>query len=441
MLVMASSNPFSILLPYQRRIFNSSARKVICCCARQVGKSFLASARAVRYAITNPKSLTACISTGERAASEFLQKCKQWAEACQTCATKDTRDYLAYTASATEIKFVNNGSRIIALPSNNPRALRGFTGSLIIDELGWIEHDEAVWSSIVPILTNKIANKNKWIMVLSTPSGLDSIFSKIWHSDPSLGWEKHRLTIIDAVRQGLPADPDELRKLINDDFIWRTEYLCEFASTADTAFPAEWLANIGENRAYDPRLPCSLGVDVARTSDLTVFVVLQKTADDVYHVVDLVQLHNVPFVDQLARLKDVCKKYRINSGLVDATGIGCFFQEEAARTISARLKPFVFSANRKTEIFERLRKVLAGDGMRVPAEYAGTIRDDLSQMRRMIDQSIHYTAPHTKSGHADIACAMALALAADHDVPTSTALPIPGTGGGSQWGEIGSRLR
>ena len=278
-------------------------------------------------------------------------------------------------------------------------------------------------------------------MVLSTPSDLDSVFAKIWHSDPSLGWEKYRLTIYDAVAQGLPADPDELQKLINDDFIWRTEYLCEFASTATTAFRSEWLANIGENREYDPHLPCAVGVDVARTSDLTCFVVLQRTADDVYHVVDLIQLHNVPFVDQLARLKDVCGKYRIGQGYIDSTGIGCFFQEEAARTISARLKPFVFSASKKTEIFERLRKVLAGDGMRVPAEYAGTIRDDLSQMRRMIDQSIHYTAPHTKSGHADIACALALAVAADHDVPTSTALPIPGTGGGSQWGEIGSRLR
>lgn len=439
MLAMAS-NPFSILLPYQRRIFNSTARKIICCCSRQIGKSFLAAAKAVRFAITNPKTLTACISTGERASREFLLKCSQWAEACRTCASKDTRDYLAYSASATEIKFAN-GSRIIVLPSGNPRALRGFTGSVLVDECALIENDREVWAAIVPLLTNKIANKNKWIMVLSTPTGLNTIFAKIWQSPPEFGWEKYRLTIYDAVAQGLPADPAELQKLVNDDFIWRTEYLCEFASTADTAFPAEWLANIGENREYDPRLPCSIGVDVARTSDLTVFVVLQKTADDVYHVVDLVQLHNVPFADQLARLKDVCKKYRISQGFVDATGIGCMFQEECARQISARLKPFVFSANRKTEIFERLRKVLAGDGMRVPAEYAGTIRDDLSQMRRMIDQSIHYTAPHTKSGHADIACALALAVAAEHDVPTSTALPIPGTGGGSQWGEIGSRLR
>lgn len=434
-------NPFEILLPYQRRIFDSPSRKIICCCSRQIGKSFLAAAKAVRWALTHPQSLTACISTGERAGKEFLLKVVQWAEACQACADKDLVSYFQFSASSTEVKFAN-GSRIIVLPSGNPSALRGYSGNIIVDEMALLDNDAEVWAAIAPLLTSKISNAGKWAMVLSTPTGLNTQFAKIWQSDESLGWEKYKLTIEDAVNEGLPADIEELKSLINDDYIWRTEYECEFASTADTAFKIEWLRDIGENYTYDPSLPCSIGVDVARTSDFTVFVVLQQTPDGVYHVVELVQLKNVPFDEQLTRLTELVKKYRIKGGYCDNTGIGAMFAEEAARKISSRLKPFTFSAKSKTEILERLRKALAGVAVKVPNEDVGVIQDDLSQMRRLLDgNGIHYTAPHTKSGHADIACALALAIGADHDVYVTDALPQAARTTSGQWGCGFDRLR
>lgn len=433
--------PFSILLPYQQRIFASKSDKIICCCSRQIGKSFVAMGKAVYQAIMQPGSTTICISTGERAARELLLKGKNWAEACLACATPETAPYLQYSASATEIKF-GNGSRIMILPSGNPAALRGFTGNLILDEFAIVENDAEVWGAIVPTLTSKIANPNKTIAIYSTPTGLNTIFAKLWQSDESLGWEKYKLTIEDAFAEGLPVDIEGLKNLVNDDYIWRTEYECEFASTADTAFKIEWLRDIGENYTYDPSLPCSIGVDVARTSDYTVFVVLQQTPDGVYHVVELIQLKNVPFDEQLEKLKETVKKYRIKGGYIDNTGIGAMFAEEAAKKISSRLKPFTFSAKSKTEILERLRKALAGVAVKVPNEDVGVIQDDLSQMRRLLDgNGIHYTAPHTKSGHADIACALALAIGADHDVYVTDALPQAARTTSGQWGCNFDRLR
>lgn len=420
----AMVNPFDILLPYQRRIFDSRSKKIICCCSRQIGKSFLAAAKAVRWALTHPQSLTACISTGERAGKEFLLKVVQWAEACQACADKDLAPYLQFSASSTEVKFAN-GSRIMVLPSGNPAALRGYSGNVVIDEMALLPNDEEVWAAIAPLLTSRISNAGKWVLVLSTPTGLNTRFAKIWQSDPSLGWEKYKLTIEDAVKEGLPADIEELKRLVNDPTIWETEFECQFASTADMAFPLEWLRDIGEEYTYDPSLPCFIGVDVARTSDLTVFAVVQQDKNGCFHLIDVVTLKNAPFNEQLKALKETWLKYGMPAGAIDSTGIGKMFAEEAARTISRRLTPFVFTASSKTEIFERLRKAVQNQGFKVMKEHEELVKEDLMQMRRLVDTSIHYTAPHTKSGHADISTAIALALQASHSLAFSSAMPIP----------------
>ena len=416
--------PFDILLPYQRRIFVSQNPKLICCCSRQIGKSMVAMAKAVHWALLHPGSLTLCISTGERAAKELLLKGRSWAEACLACGTKETLPYLQYSASSTEIKFAN-GSRIMVLPSGNPDALRGYTGNLILDEMAILDNDKEVWRAIAPSLTNRLANPNKWIAVFSTPTGLNTQFAKLWQSDESLGWEKHKLTIEDAVKEGLPADIEELKNIINDPLIWGVEYECKFASTSDMAFPVEWLTGIGENYVYNPSLPCWMGVDVARTSDYTVIAIVQQDLGGCFHLIELVNLKNCPFNEQLQTLRSVWSKYGMPGGAIDSTGIGKMFAEEAARTISSRLTPFVFTASSKTEIFERLRKAVQSQGFKVPEDQVEVVTNDLLQLRRLVDTSIHYTAPHTKSGHADISTAIALALQASHALSFTNALPIP----------------
>ena len=418
-------NPFSVLLPYQKRIFQSKARCIICNCSRQVGKSFTAAAKIVHHSITHPSSLTACISTGERAAAEFLLKCKQWAEACYTCAPEDLKSSLAYSFSSGSIRF-GNGSRIIILPSGNPAALRGYSGNIVIDEFAIMDNDLEVWSAIAPLITSEMnGSGKKFIMILSTPTSETNLFAKMWHSEDGQ-WEKHRITIYDAVKEGLKVNIPELKKIIGDDFIWRTEYLCEFASSESDAFDGAWLNGLSMGFVpYDPTLPTHLGADIARTSDYTVFAVLQQK-NGVWNLVDLIRLQNVPFNEQMEALRKLVAKYRISSGYIDETGIGKMFAEEAARTISARLKPFTFTANSKTEIFERLRKVVSENAFRCRIADEDYIKTDLSSLKRLISKagSISYVAPHTKTGHADGATSIALGLAAAHDKPVSAALPF-----------------
>lgn len=86
---------------------------------------------------------------------------------------------ITYSASADKIQF-STGARVISLPSGNPSALRGFSvkgGTVIIDEIGYIEHPEEVWSAIIPTLTR---DPNSELVVASTATGRGTFFYNLY---------------------------------------------------------------------------------------------------------------------------------------------------------------------------------------------------------------------------------------------------------------------
>ena len=89
------------------------------------------------------------ISTGERASNEFLRKCSKFVEALNVLT-----DGSYFTRTTQDMIELSNGSRILSLPSGNPRALRGYSAQLtIVDEAAYIEHAEEVLAAIAPTLT------------------------------------------------------------------------------------------------------------------------------------------------------------------------------------------------------------------------------------------------------------------------------------------------
>ena len=86
---------------------------------------------------------------------------------------------ITYSASSDCIRF-SNGARIMSLPSGNPQSLRGFSvkgGVVLIDEIGYIERPEDVWSAIIPTLTR---DQNSELIVASTATGKDSFFYDLY---------------------------------------------------------------------------------------------------------------------------------------------------------------------------------------------------------------------------------------------------------------------
>lgn len=405
-----------MLLPYQRKIFSDQSKFIICKIARQCGKSLTIAARSVYKSISVPKNLTVIISVNQRSADELLKKVKQWSEACKTVAP----NLVGYTETASSVTY-QNGSRILSLPAN-PESLRGFSGDIILDEFALVQDDVEIWRAVLPVVTSKMAGTEHTVTVASTPTSLDTQFAKIWN-DTSGKWSKHSYTIYDCVKQGLKADPEELKTVVNDDLIWQTEYLAEFASTAGEAFPRECF----EDCSFD-QLPSGgcwyLGYDVARRGDFSAFVVLYEK-DGIKYVVDIVKLKDTPYNQQLEFVKKLDQKYHFRAGYVDCVGVGSMISEEIERTVNSRIKPFTWTGSNKTELHDDLRTVLQDGKLKIAAPLVELVKADLSNVRRYISSTgrISYSAPHNSDGHSDVCSGLCLALRSCRKSPDCLLLP------------------
>lgn len=126
-----------IFLPYQKKFFLDNHTRKIWVSSRQLGKSFTIAGILTFSALKKNGNLSLCISTGARAASTIIEKCKQFAEAVK----KLSNGQIDYTSSYDSVKF-SNGSKIMSLPSSTDGAnLRGFTAACVcIDEAAYVWH-------------------------------------------------------------------------------------------------------------------------------------------------------------------------------------------------------------------------------------------------------------------------------------------------------------
>ena len=411
-------SPFELLLPYQKKIFLDDNPFCACLMSRQSGKSFTIAAKAVYKSITTPNNLTVIVSVNQRSADELLRKVKNWALACKTFS-----NLVDFSENASSVTF-NNGSRVISLPAN-PASLRGWSGDVILDEFAMIENDEEIFQAVLPVITSKMTGKQKTLTICSTPTSLDTQFSKIWHTNDS-SWSKHRYTIYECVEKGLKADPELLKQIVNDDLVFQTEYMCEFASGAGTAFPNEWLTDI----SYD-ELPSGgkyyLGFDVARHNDFSALVVCYAKDKDLY-VVDIVKLKDTNYSEQLKVVQNLNNKYKFFAGFTDACGIGNMIAEEIQRSINPKIKGYTWNGNNKTILHDNLRTLIQNRNFHVYKELVELVKNDFANVRRYISSTgkISYSAPHSKDGHSDITSGIVLGLEAIRQNPVTFSNPQPG---------------
>ena len=414
------TNPFKqILLPYQWSIFADQNPFIISKISRQCGKSLTFAAKAVHKSIMHSDNLVLLVSVNQRSADELLRKVKQWAEACKIA----SNGLVSYTENATSVTF-NNKSRIISVPAS-PASLRGWSGDVILDEFALVEDDQQIFQAVLPVITSKMKGKQHSLWICSTPSSLDTQFAKIWNSDEDK-WHRYEYNIYQCVEQGLKADPATLKTIVNDDLIWNTEYMVQFASGAGTAFPVECLQDI----TYD-KLPSAkqrwIGFDVARKSDYSVITLCAYDKDTKnFYVEDVVKMKDKPFNEQLQIIKDINQKHQIVGGYVDAVGVGSMLAEEIQRTVNTKIKPFYWTGANKTEAHDQLRSCIQNGNFFVNQTFKQLIVNDFGNVRRYISNTgkISYSAPHTSDGHSDITSAIVLALQAIHDNPVSFATPV-----------------
>ena len=413
-----------ILLPWQRKWVRDSARFKIGLWSRQTGKSFSTSCEAAEDSAAQPKNssnLWVCLSAGERQALEWMEKAKKWAEALKVTVDsyEEIRDSANALMSRSEIRFAN-GARIIAIPAN-PDTARGYSGNLVLDEFAIHEKPAEIWAAIYPSITNPLTGVKK-LRIVSTPKGRGNKFADLWEHNEK--YSKHKVTIEDAVRMGLPVDLDELKAGVDDPDIWAQEYMCEFIDNTSVLLPYELIGKCESDHISDDGVsPLFIGMDIGRQKDLSVIVTAAKLGD-VLSIVSVDTLRKMPFADQLDILLAKGRERRVQRVCIDSTGIGAMLAEEAARKGGGKFEGVQFNVQTKGEMYALMRRKFEERSVRIPVDRE--LREDLHAVQRIVSTggNVTYSAPRNADGHSDRAAALALccraAEAAPHISPFAT---------------------
>jgi len=210
--------------PWQRDLLHSEAPRVLLNCARQSGKSTMASIVALHKALTVPRSLVLILAPAERQAKELFSKVAESYHALGHIIPAES-----YRKLGMEL---TNGARIEALPGTE-KTVRGFSGVdlLVVDEASRVADE--LYYAVRPML----AISGGRLMLLSTPYGKRGVFFEEWDGGDSSAWERYEVPASHCPR--IPASFLEEERLALPVWVYRQEYECSFEETEDQVFSHE----------------------------------------------------------------------------------------------------------------------------------------------------------------------------------------------------------
>jgi len=400
------------LLSYQLEDVLSTDRFRWNCWSRQVGKSFTKSLRRLLRGLTRRRTQV-FLSAGERQSRELMLKARQHCRALGIAADFNGDRCLAGTRFRQLTIELAGGVRIIGLPAN-PQTARGFTGDVLLDEFAMHREDREIWAAVFP----SVLRGGGELDVASTPKGLDNLFAEL-RGNERFGHSV--VTLADAVAAGLDVDPEEIRRSMGDEELYRQEFECAFLDEA-TAFltygqiAAVEDATLGQRDGVETLGGCSsdlyCGVDIGRVRDLTVMWVVEEVEGTLVTRA-IRETVGEPFQEQGRALNELLGLRRMRRCCIDAGGIGMAMAEAAVAAFgSSRVEPVTFTAVVKDRLATRLRMRVEGRTIRIPVD--PRIRNDWHSVRRSVTAigPARYEAGRAGGGHADRFWAACLAVRA-----------------------------
>ena len=211
--------------PWQRRMLRSGSKRLLLLASRQSGKSECAGFLVLHEALFRPESLILLVSRTERQAGELFQK-------------KVVANYNRLgrpVGAVRELQFsleLANGSRIIALPGDNPATIRCFSGvwMVAVDEAALCL--DSLFTAVRPML----GTTDGKMVCLSTPFGRRGWFYEQWTgADPT--WERIISRATECPRISREFLAEERRML--GPAMFAQEHCCEFIEAEGQVFSAE----------------------------------------------------------------------------------------------------------------------------------------------------------------------------------------------------------
>jgi phage FluMu gp28-like protein len=309
--------------PYQKSFIYDESRFVAVLKSRQIGFSEALVQRGCIESITRNNRDIIFVSTNYTNAKELIRKAKRW---FQVMALLDPDlDVKVAKDSAGRIELTN-GSRLIAVPCK-AAAIRGYAGTVYLDEVAFYENDMEIFKAVRPILDSKPSMS---LVLVSTPFGEQGLFWKAVTGQLSSEWSIHKYNVYDAVRDGYNPAVLKVKNEVPEE-VWLQEYLCAFVVDGDRYFDHrtlkksftdkdDWAVSNGAQGVFKV-----LGVDVARSRDKTVLAELWVLGDEVF-VMDVEVLkrqgETMDHTEQFERIKRRLYERPVDALAIDARGEG-----------------------------------------------------------------------------------------------------------------------
>lgn len=416
------------LYPFQLRWLLEPSRRACCVKARQIGWSHTTAANGVIWGAMHGE-LTTIVSIKQEGSDEVLDKAEKHASVLSALGSSMA---MPVKSNSTELHFASGG-RIIALPSSGAR---GYTGNVILDEFAYHQRPGDVWDATVPA-----AGLGGFrVRVMSTPNGAGNDFHSLVESikaEKIKGWKLHEVDIDQAIADGFPVDLDNCwSDAKGDPRLFSQLFKCGFLDGLNQYLPTE---SVNDARKpiipYTGQLRCFAGLDIGKTSDHSVLIVITVDPQGHKAVVWIRRLKRTDYKSLHEAVAQAFVSFPIVRLCVDATGLGSFEADRIVATYGkGRIEPVNFTAavkedlatslysnlvHRTLDLPENDKSVIDGSvrgrpqrPIAIEAGAAEALCADLLKLRREVTSAgnVRYDAARTDEGHADSAWALGLAL-------------------------------
>jgi phage FluMu gp28-like protein len=215
--------------------------------------------------------------------------------------------------------------------------------------------------------------------IISTHRGALTVFNEILRDiqerNNPMGWSHHKVTVQDAVGQGLVEKINQkagraesreaflarLRAECLDEEQWQQEYCCVPQDDATAFIGWDEITSAESDQLpvnsdqLDPKGSYYLGVDVGRKKDLTVMDLGERVGDVMFDRARI-ELKGKTFAEQRDTLYRLLEMPQLKRACLDATGLGMQLAEEAKARFGWKVEPVMFTAGVKEDLAYTLKR-------------------------------------------------------------------------------------
>lgn len=434
-------------LPYQRRWLRDRSLIKIWEKSRRIGATWTQAYEDVEDIVTareytpgRPVKKVYFSSKDEDAGKEYIEYCLMWAKILDVVANDlgesiiDEEDNRKVKARILEF---NNGGRIISL-SSAPTAFNSKGGKIIWDEAALHKDQRSMWSGAQPAAV-------VWgypIRILSTHKGKSTLFYRFCKNARSgkNGFSHHRVTIVDAVNDGLydkvmgrltsiaerVAYIENIRTTCESEDIFQEDYMANPVDATTAYFTYDEIAhcevdNILCAMEYLRKCdnPLYAGWDIGRKKDLSVIPILEFI-DPLLYTRYIQVFERTKFKVQYAFLDTVMKLPRMMRICIDQTGMGIPITEAAQENYGTyRVEGVTFTNANKEILAVGAKQQFEDRHVLIPDDEQ--LRESIHSIKRMVTAAgnIRFDAERTdETGHADHFWGLSLAIHAKTGGPS-----------------------